>query len=453
MEDRFKRALADLDNYRKRSAREIERLVAERGDAALLDWLEVVDGVERALQQKPENPLYDGLRAVLEQMDVDPRRATASAGSAQPASRSTPRATRPSRSARPSEAPDRAVVEVARSGYARGDRVLRPAQVVVVARAAAARDLMAVGYRDYYETLGVPRDAEPGGHPRRASPARPPVPPGRQQGPGRRGPLQGGLGGLRGAPRPREARALRPPRPNWRAGQDVSGTSGFEGFRGGGGGFEDVRVDFGGGRRCSATSSKGCSGAAVAGAAPRASAGGFSIRGARPRGGARALARGGRSRRAAPALARRARLRGRDPARRPRRPADPPCGEGDRGVGGGPSGDLFLRVRVRPDKRFRVEGRDIYTDLPVAPWEAALGAPGRGPDAPRHRPGQGPAGLVVRRRLRLRGEGRRRRRPLRRGADPRAEAAERPGAGALRAARRGVRLQPAPVSTAKQSMR
>ena len=70
MEDRFKRALADLDNYRKRSARELERLVAERGDAALLEWLEVVDGVERALRQKPANPLYDGLRAVLDQMDA-----------------------------------------------------------------------------------------------------------------------------------------------------------------------------------------------------------------------------------------------------------------------------------------------------------------------------------------------------------------------------------------------
>jgi curved DNA-binding protein len=49
-------------------------------------------------------------------------------------------------------------------------------------------------------------------------------------------------------------------------------------------------------------------------------------------------------------------------------------GQGGQGNGGGPSGDLYLRVRIRPDARFRVEGRDIYADAPVAPWEAALGA-------------------------------------------------------------------------------
>src|SRR4051812_27242906 len=61
MEDRFKRAAADLDNYRKRAARDLERLVRERSDAALLEWIEVVDGVDRALAQKPDNPLRDGL--------------------------------------------------------------------------------------------------------------------------------------------------------------------------------------------------------------------------------------------------------------------------------------------------------------------------------------------------------------------------------------------------------
>jgi curved DNA-binding protein len=50
------------------------------------------------------------------------------------------------------------------------------------------------------------------------------------------------------------------------------------------------------------------------------------------------------------------------------------AGEGGAGLGGGPSGDLFLRVRIRPDKRFRLRGDDVEVDLPVAPWEAALGA-------------------------------------------------------------------------------
>ena len=62
MEDRFKRALGDLDNYRKRSARELERLVTERGDAVLRDWFEVVGGVERALQQTADTRRANGLR-------------------------------------------------------------------------------------------------------------------------------------------------------------------------------------------------------------------------------------------------------------------------------------------------------------------------------------------------------------------------------------------------------
>jgi curved DNA-binding protein len=49
-------------------------------------------------------------------------------------------------------------------------------------------------------------------------------------------------------------------------------------------------------------------------------------------------------------------------------------GQGDPGVGGGPSGDLLLEIRVRPDSRYGVDGRDLYRDIPVTPWEAALGA-------------------------------------------------------------------------------
>ncbi len=130
MEDRFKRALADLDNYRKRSARELERLVNERGDAALREWLEVVDGVERALRQKPENPLYDGLLAVLQQMDsVLERqgvRRVGEVGERFDPTRHEVVEVRPG-----DEASDGTVVDVLRSGYARGDRVLRPAEVAV----------------------------------------------------------------------------------------------------------------------------------------------------------------------------------------------------------------------------------------------------------------------------------------------------------------------------------
>jgi curved DNA-binding protein len=50
------------------------------------------------------------------------------------------------------------------------------------------------------------------------------------------------------------------------------------------------------------------------------------------------------------------------------------AGQGGAGHGGGPAGDLFLEVHFRPHPRFHVVGRDLIASLPVAPWEAALGA-------------------------------------------------------------------------------
>ncbi|HKE96254.1 MAG TPA: DnaJ C-terminal domain-containing protein, partial [Povalibacter sp.] len=49
-------------------------------------------------------------------------------------------------------------------------------------------------------------------------------------------------------------------------------------------------------------------------------------------------------------------------------------GQGSPGAGGGPAGDLYLEVGFKPHRMFQVEGRDITLTLPVAPWEAALGA-------------------------------------------------------------------------------
>jgi curved DNA-binding protein len=81
-------------------------------------------------------------------------------------------------------------------------------------------------------------------------------------------------------------------------------------------------------------------------------------------------------------------------------------GEGAQGSGGAPTGDLYLRVRVRPDRRFRVEGgRDVYTDLPVTPWEAALGAEVELPTLTGTARVRVPAGSSSGRKLRLRGEG------------------------------------------------
>ncbi|MFI1409278.1 DnaJ C-terminal domain-containing protein [Streptomyces sp. NPDC020707] len=82
------------------------------------------------------------------------------------------------------------------------------------------------------------------------------------------------------------------------------------------------------------------------------------------------------------------------------------AGEGGRGSGDAAGGDLYLRVRIRPHPRFRLDGRDVHVQLPVAPWEAALGA-----TVPVPTPAGGtakvtvPAGSSSGRRLRLRGEG------------------------------------------------
>lgn len=49
------------------------------------------------------------------------------------------------------------------------------------------------------------------------------------------------------------------------------------------------------------------------------------------------------------------------------------AGKGQPGFDGSPAGDLLLKVEILPDPRFRIEGSDLYTTVPVAPWEAALG--------------------------------------------------------------------------------
>lgn len=48
-------------------------------------------------------------------------------------------------------------------------------------------------------------------------------------------------------------------------------------------------------------------------------------------------------------------------------------GLGKEGKNGGKNGDLLLRVKIENDKKFKLKGNDIYTELPIAPWEAALG--------------------------------------------------------------------------------
>src|SRR3546814_11471806 len=49
-------------------------------------------------------------------------------------------------------------------------------------------------------------------------------------------------------------------------------------------------------------------------------------------------------------------------------------GKGVSGLRGGKSGDLYLIIKIQPHAVYQVSGNDLYADLPLAPWEAALGA-------------------------------------------------------------------------------
>ena len=80
-------------------------------------------------------------------------------------------------------------------------------------------------------------------------------------------------------------------------------------------------------------------------------------------------------------------------------------GQGEPGIGNGKAGDLLLEVQFKPHARFRADGRDLLLALPLAPWEAALGAV-----IPVELPGGAinvriPAGAKAGKQLRVRGKG------------------------------------------------
>jgi curved DNA-binding protein len=79
--------------------------------------------------------------------------------------------------------------------------------------------------------------------------------------------------------------------------------------------------------------------------------------------------------------------------------------QGGRGSGGAKPGDLYLIVRLAPHPRYRVDGRDIYVDLPLAPWEAALGTHVAVDTPGGEAKVRVPAGSSSGRRLRLRNRG------------------------------------------------
>jgi len=81
------------------------------------------------------------------------------------------------------------------------------------------------------------------------------------------------------------------------------------------------------------------------------------------------------------------------------------AGQGEPGENGGPSGDLYLRVRMASHPDFRVEGKDLFHDLELAPWEAVLGASVVVPTVNGSVSIKIPAGTQNGQRLRVRGHG------------------------------------------------
>jgi curved DNA-binding protein len=81
------------------------------------------------------------------------------------------------------------------------------------------------------------------------------------------------------------------------------------------------------------------------------------------------------------------------------------AGQGHEGSGGAGPGDLYLEIQFNPDPRYRLEGRHVYEDVPVAPWEAALGATINVPTPSGSVEVGVPGGSQSGRKLRLKGRG------------------------------------------------
>ena len=80
-------------------------------------------------------------------------------------------------------------------------------------------------------------------------------------------------------------------------------------------------------------------------------------------------------------------------------------GQGSAGHGGGRAGDLYLEIEFRSHRFYRPDGKDIYLDLPVTPWEAALGATIKVPTPSGPVDLKIPAGTGNGKKLRMKGRG------------------------------------------------
>ncbi len=127
----LKRLAADFDNYRKRAARDQESLVARAHERLVKELLPVLDDLERALEAAAEHEeakLEEGVRLVYrELLDTLAREGLAEIATD---GRFDPHV-HEALLQQPSDAEEGSVIQVLQKGYRLGDRVLRPARVVV----------------------------------------------------------------------------------------------------------------------------------------------------------------------------------------------------------------------------------------------------------------------------------------------------------------------------------
>ena len=134
----LKRIAADFENYRRRAARDQESLVARAHERLVKELLPVLDDLERALEAAAEHEeakLEDGVRLVHRELS----QALAKEGlvEIETNGRFDPHVHEALLS-QPSEADEGTVIEVIQKGYRLGDRVLRPARVVISQGAGAS---------------------------------------------------------------------------------------------------------------------------------------------------------------------------------------------------------------------------------------------------------------------------------------------------------------------------
>jgi molecular chaperone GrpE len=138
--DRYLRAAADLENLRKRQKRELDDTKFETKNKVLKEMLPVVDNLERAIEHaakgEEKNPIVEGVQLVLRQFTTAFERldVTAIDAMGQPFDPNLHEAI----SQQESDQPPGTVVQVLQRGYRAGERLLRPALVVVAKAKAAA---------------------------------------------------------------------------------------------------------------------------------------------------------------------------------------------------------------------------------------------------------------------------------------------------------------------------